>query len=154
MWAVRSLRSPGALSAPAVTGVMNLRFMSMNESEVHEQIVANIELINASFEFWITGTFAVLVACHFAAEKISPYLYRLIALLYSLLTLTTLLRLFNGTYAAAEYIQRLSELGLPPYPNTIVGAAGPVAHFFMIVIGFFGTLIFAKKSAVSDESNT
>ena len=126
----------------------------MNESEIHDQIVANIELINASFEFWITGTFAILVACHFAAEKISPYLYRLIVFLYSLLTIATLLRLFNGSYAAAEYIQRLSDLGLPAYPNTRFGIVGPVAHFLMITVGFIGTLVFAKKGTRSGEKDT
>ena len=126
----------------------------MNESQIHTQIVANIELMNASFEFWLTGTFAVLVACHFAAEKISVYLYRMILLLYSLITLATLLRFYNGTYAAIEYAQRLTESGFAPYPNSPAGMAGPVIYLIMIFVGFFGTVVFSKKSTLNNERNT
>jgi hypothetical protein len=41
-----------------------------------------LDAINSNFEFWLTATFALIIAFYFASEKISNLIYRIMLFLY------------------------------------------------------------------------
>jgi hypothetical protein len=112
----------------------------------YEIYFSNIELINASFEFWMTSTFAILVAFHFAGGNISRRLYQLASFLYLLLTVLFLVRMYVSLAQLVMIADQVAQLGLDQMmvpPNSLLS---PVLYIVIVVLGSVGTWLFMKSS--------
>jgi hypothetical protein len=58
--------------------------------------------IDSLFQFWMSGTFALIVACHTAAERLTKSYAVVLAALYSAFVVSILLRLHLSTQLLAE----------------------------------------------------
>ena len=58
--------------------------------------------IDSLFQFWMSGTFALIVACHIAAERLTKSYAIVLAALYSAFVVSILLRLHLTTQILAD----------------------------------------------------
>lgn len=114
-------------------------------------------VIDAQFQFWLTITFAVLVAQFVAGKRLGTTARIAIASLYACAVVVLVSR---GYYAAAEanmLRQELQRVGVPLItPNVTL-----VARLVLLSLGTMGTLVFlltdwlgnARGGAVSEQQD-
>ena len=56
----------------------------MNIAELYDVFYAALEVLDRLFEFWLTGSFALLIATYFIGEKMNRTMYWLICIGYCL----------------------------------------------------------------------
>ena len=117
----------------------------MNQNEYWEHVVKSIELMNTSFEFWMTATFAVLVAVHFMRKEIDAWLYRTAALMYSLLTFLFLVRWWTSVATIMRLGEQMTAAGFEMYPAPPGAILSPFVYLAIVLIGFTAVIGYMKK---------
>ena len=99
-----------------------------------------IEAVDRLYEFWLTGTFALIVASHFTAERMTNRLFALLLITYISFASTMMFRYLvtNESMLAALEVVRETGSG----PDTTFGQAAswsiPVSFF----VGTFGAIFY------------
>ena len=109
----------------------------MTEYELHDLIYEVISMAENNFEFWLTGSFAVLVAGYYTFSNLTVGLRRRLLILYGLISLVFLTRWIDAAFIIGEYYTDLEEQGLPGYPYTI---GTGIAYLFQTGLMIFGTI--------------
>ena len=102
----------------------------MTEAELHELILISAEQIDASFEFWLTISFGVLVAVHVTKGAIGPRLKALICTLYVSASLVAILLTMGDKAQIAFYAEQLER----PFPGFAVSASSDMIRMIVYVI--------------------
>jgi hypothetical protein len=108
----------------------------MTAIELYELQVGLIALGNANIEFWLTATFAVVIAFHFLSGKITKSLYWVSTGLYLYSSLFFLLRFTNVGISFQSFQTLLVSLGYEPYPGGLADMLGLMTY----VLYIFGTI--------------
>ena len=118
----------------------------MYSSEVIELmnlVLAREQNIDVQVQFWLTTTFATIVAAFAGREHLSQKLRHIVATLYLLATLTFVSRWYYDAVAILSYASQISEL--------VKGASPPivtiVSRVLLITCGTLGTIYFIYFSA-------
>ena len=118
----------------------------MNEFEIAQMLGVALETINANFQFWLSGSFAVLLAFFFAGEKIVGYVKWTLIALYTASTVLFSLRLFIAGAQSQHFVQLLQDMNsdalLTPNINTFIG----FLYAFIICTGTIATIYFGLNS--------
>jgi hypothetical protein len=112
----------------------------MSIGELYELFYIVLEAGDRVFQFWLSASFAVVVATFFAAERLSKRMYQLITVAYVLVS-------FNMAYRYVINVVRLVEIRADlieqeawyEVPATLPAGIAQVAIF---AVGFSGTLYF------------
>jgi len=121
--------------------------MSMEPSEIYGVMVGVIELMNSNIEFWLTLTFATIMAFHFALSSITLGLYRLVVGLYALASALFIVRAGHAFRQFDQFNQRLIEAGFPPYPSDpIIGWPIFVATFVLMIGGTLACITYMLRT--------
>jgi hypothetical protein len=100
----------------------------MEPSAVIELVAGEVDQMDAVFEFWLAGTFAVIVAIHAVRESLNPRLKLLMAGLYATLTLIALLHTIGDSLQITYLNSFLQESA-----NEYVGAGGFAGALAMLL---------------------
>lgn len=103
----------------------------MSESELHELIAMHVAQIDASFEFWLTISFAVLMAIHITGNSMKAALKRLLCCLYVAASLISIFLTLGDMIQAGEFVQQLDE----PPSATPFNAIAQGSRLVLYVIG-------------------
>ena len=116
----------------------------MSVPELYEIFYAQLDLMDRTYEFWLSATFAVVVASHFMAGSLSRRLAAFIALVYSLFSFAVALRWMSATRRFGVVRQQLISSGEVHdlESGTIVG----ILLALTFAAGFVGTLAFIWSS--------
>jgi len=117
----------------------------MSEFELHQLLYEAIAEGRAHFDWWLTVSFATLVAGHYTFANLTRSVQYVVLTLYSLVSIALILRWNDARLVIIEYITQLIEMDAYVPFNT--GAALP-ATVLQAGIMFFGTLaivIFAVR---------
>lgn len=128
----------------------------MTEYELHQMIAQSIDTLHSLNEFWLTISFAVVVAVTYA-PKVLTRVYTAI-LFYGYLAAATsfILARFNVAYVVTKYVQQLQGAGYdtPPHANPIA-LVSTVGIYLIMVVGTIAILYYIKKTTKnSGHSNT
>ena len=103
-----------------------------------------IEAQDRLYEFWLTGTFAVIIAAHFTSERMSKQLFALLIITYISFAVATMLR-FLATNArlsdAQDLIREIDPGAINPF-GAFAGASIPISF----LIGTVGTILYLVSS--------
>lgn len=91
----------------------------MDAAEHYNTMISVVELMNANIEFWLTATFAVAIAFHFASNSISTRIYWLVVALYVSASAISILRFIHGANQFVAFDQMLVDAGHQPYPTSL-----------------------------------
>ena len=105
----------------------------MTEAELHELILISAEQIDASFEFWLTISFGVLVAVHVAKGAIGQRLKILICALYISASMIAVLLTLGDKAQIAGYAEQL-ENSFPGYLVSATSDAIRLVVYFVTTI--------------------
>ena len=123
------------------------------------QIALEIDWVNAFYSmmglwdmtlnFWLTATFAIIVAVHVLGDGVTARLRWLILMLYSFFSAFTLSRSL-AIGVQSEYIEsRLKELGIDLVTQESIILLSDLLLLTLFLIGTIGTLVFVYTSGRS-----
>ena len=105
-------------------------------------------VIDSQFQFWITITFAVIVASFVAGKRLSRRSRLVIAVLYSFAVMIPASRWWYVTADAAVFRDALSEIGVAlDFP-----AFTAITRFIIFMLGTSATLIFLLTNWFHDNT--
>ncbi len=111
----------------------------MSASEFYELVLLIEASIDAQFEFWLTVTFATVVATFIADEKLTRTLRLVIAVSYVLATAVIASRWFYETSKILELSSTLENEQFNAFPVPVVTI---VARVLLVAGGSLATLYF------------
>lgn len=85
----------------------------MTESEFLSMLYLTNDAINSNFEFWLTGTFAVLIAFFFAGDRIFGYVKWTMLFIYLFGTLSVSLKALISVRRGFVVASQLTEMNSP-----------------------------------------
>ena len=127
----------------------------MSEAEMIEMMYESLNYADRNFEFWISASFAVILAFHFSAKNLTPLMFRLITFLYCSATVLFVARWAVAAVQYASLRQQLIEMNtsLALSANVMEGVI-TVAYFVVIVLGTAGTIYFGRRAMASSKEST
>ena len=96
--------------------------------------------MDAQFQYWLSVSFAVLVAAFIAGERLTFRWRAWVAFLYLLVSVLFALRFAGAAMHATEMTEELVRRGVPT-PNDLATIAG-LLRSSIFVLGFFTTMLF------------
>lgn len=109
----------------------------MTIAEQYQLLYAILETLDRLFEFWLSASFAVVVAAHFMIGNLSRYLAIFVSLSYTLFSFTLVFRFrSNGTLFGDV---RDSLIAAGETLNLDASNFGGLLLFLTFVVGFLGT---------------
>ena len=126
----------------------------MSEAEIIEMMYESLSYADRNFQFWISASFAVILAFHFSSSKLSNLMYRLITFLYCSATILFVGRWFVAAMQYASFRQQLLDMGTSmQVSGNAMEMVITVAYASVIVLGTVGTVYFGRRT-MSEAGNT
>ena len=116
----------------------------MTEYELVQSLFSGIETYDSGFEFWLTGTFAVIVACHLGQDILDKWYALFLATLYTMFSLNMLFRSMLAGELIVRYREQLQQLSITS--ETWLSSGNVVLASITFIVGFFGTLFFIIRT--------
>jgi hypothetical protein len=119
----------------------------MSESAIIEMMYESLGYADRNFEFWISASFAVILAFHFSGDRLTTLMYRLITFLYCSATILFVSRWSLAAMQYASFRQQLLDMGssIKVSGNVMEGII-TLAYLMVIVLGTIGTIYFGRKT--------
>ena len=113
--------------------------MELSYFEILQMVDATINRLESVFQFWLSATFAAIVASHLAGEKLTKLYAGVLTSIYLVFTFSVVVRMVAWRSSVEQYLLRASE---------IRGAAGGAATFDLINISLWATIILGTIATV------
>ena len=125
----------------------------MAESEIIELMYESLSYADRNFEFWISASFAVILAFHFTGAGLSRLMYRLVTFLYCS---ATVLFVSRWAVAAMQYASFRQDIQAMDSSFRVSGGVMEgvitLAYVVVILLGTAGTLYFGHRSMQASEA--
>jgi hypothetical protein len=112
----------------------------LSNAEIAELILLARSSMDTQFQYWISVTFAVVVAGFVAGDRLSQGLRYVVATLYVLASLVLVQRFYFTALSTAELGNRLVESGDPIFPP--VGLSIQIPRVAVFALGTIAALYF------------
>lgn len=109
----------------------------MTIAEQYQLLYAILETLDRLFEFWLSASFAVVVAAHFMTGNLSRYLAIFMSLSYTLFSFTLVFRFRSNGTLFGDIRESLIAAG--ETVNLDASNFGGLLLFLTFVVGFLGT---------------
>ena len=107
----------------------------MNEAAIRELLLMHVDQLDSAFEFWLTASFAVLIAIHMTKQTLSHNIKVLICLLYVSTSLIAVLLTIGDVLQIAEFTAQIDSSG------DIAGAVpNSLAMILRFIVYLMGTI--------------
>jgi hypothetical protein len=110
-------------------------------SDVLDHFYAGLTLIDSMLQFWVSITFAVIVAVHFVGDRLGRQMYLLLTGLYALVSVVSLARYIGAAIQIAHYLKMLTAEREWPVPFAVSAVSG-FGTGLLLIFGSVGTLYF------------
>lgn len=115
----------------------------MSEAELLQLFLAASQALDSNFEFWITASFALLVASHFTNVKIPMPMFAIVLGLYISGSLLFTVRLYTMGRTVTSIRDQLESIGaetaiISAMENTLVAGL----YFLVVLVGTVATALF------------
>ena len=125
----------------------------MREELTNEELILLYDVVtgsvNAQFEFWLTITFAVIIASYLAGHRLSRPLQYLMTALYTAVSVLLYLMLLS----AVQFSQQFDELNVGASSEDSVILAIVVLRTSVWLLGTIATIVFIFKGHKGDAGN-
>jgi len=122
---------------------------NLSTAELAELYLIMEEAINTQFEYWITITFAVVVASFVAGRRFNRRLRFALALLYGLSTVVLVSRLGYNALDAADFREALLASGVTlRTPSVTI-----ISRITLFLLGTSAALVFLLSETPLNESD-
>jgi hypothetical protein len=122
---------------------------SITSAELIELVLLQREAFDTQFQFWITATFAVIVASFAAGRRLSAKYRWVVALLYMLTTFMIFARWVHDAREMGLLLSEIQQRGIP-YTGPRVFAATKAV---LMIFGTVTALVFLRQDSKSDRDS-
>jgi ABC-type transport system involved in cytochrome c biogenesis permease subunit len=116
-------------------------------AELVELFYIRESVIDTQFQYWITITFAVIVAAFVAKKHLSKRLRSVVALLYLLATVVLISRWYYAAMDVGQLLGQLQELGV----STNLPWVTIISRVLLVALGTSAALIFLLSEKLRGE---
>ncbi|MFN3232484.1 MAG: hypothetical protein ACE363_10030 [Alphaproteobacteria bacterium] len=116
----------------------------MSDAEMTELLIAAAGLADSTFEYWVSATFALVIAAHYVGTSLPRHMKGFLALMYVLVTALLIYRYTLSSDIALGLGNKLNENGMLLVSQEIRDFT-PIFYFVryaIFVIGSLGALYF------------
>jgi hypothetical protein len=134
-------------SAPLQTFGEFIGLDSLSTSEILQLIIEHEQFIDSQVEFWLTVTFATIVASFVGSSALTKTMRRIATVLYLVASVLFVSRMIYEGQDLIGYLDVLEPRGVliePPYITVI-------ARSILIILGVLATVYFINFSQWKDE---
>jgi hypothetical protein len=125
----------------------------MGEELTNEELIQLYDVVtgsvNAQFEFWLTITFAVIIASYLAGHRLARSLQYLMATLYTAVSVLLYLMLLG----AVQFSLQFAVLNVGAYSESSLVLAIVVLRTSVWILGTIATIVFIFKGHKDKASN-
>ena len=127
----------------------------MTEYELGQTFIEYINTLNQLSEFWLSISFAVVVAATYAPERLERKFFTLIWVGYLAASIIVFLNRINLSLMLFAFISENTKAGAAPPPiNPIIGPMAGGGNFLLMLLGTVGVVYYVrnieKKRAASN----
>lgn len=112
----------------------------MTESDYYMLLLEHINLYNATFEFWLSITFAFIAVFHFASDALTNKFLKFLMVLYIAASVLFIARFANRVLHFSAIYRTMEENAVPPPPWNYDFAFGFIILAGMLVLMICGTI--------------
>ena len=123
----------------------------MTEFEIRQLMYEEIQIAVGEFEFWVTASFAVIVAGYYAFKHLEPKLQKTVKWLYIATAAVFIVRWFVSIYKMYEYNIALTELGVD-VGLQLGQAFSTLLQSSLMIFGTFAVVSFLKRVSEFNDS--
>ena len=113
--------------------------MELSYFETLQMINLTIDRLESVFEFWLSATFAAIVASHLAGEKLTKVYAGMLTSLYLIFTFSVIVRSLTWVGALERYTELLV---------TMRGGLGESTPFSLVNVSIWATMILGTLATV------
>lgn len=115
----------------------------MSEAELIELFLESSQVLDSNFEFWLTASFALIVASYFLSEKLPLSVFLLAMFLYVISTLLFMLRGMATGSTLTSILEQLHALNTETaLISTDANLLVALLYFVIMVVGTASTIAF------------
>ena len=107
--------------------------------ELLQMVDSTVGRLESVFQFWLSATFAAIVASHLASDKLTKMYASALVCLYLVFTFSVVVRVAAWRTTLEQYLQRLAELR---------GEPGGAAVFDLINYSLWATIMLGSLLTV------
>ena len=105
----------------------------MSEAEIRELLLMHVDQLDSAFEFWLTASFAVLIAIHMTKQALSHNIRILICMLYLSTSFVAILLTIGDVFQIIEFTIEIDPDG--SIPGAIPNFIALILRFVVYVVG-------------------
>jgi hypothetical protein len=105
----------------------------MSEAEIRELLLMHVDQLDSAFEFWLTASFAVVIAIHMTRQALSHNIRILICMLYLSTSLVAILLTIGDVSQIVVFTQEIDPGG--SLPGAISNFAALILRFVVYLVG-------------------
>jgi len=120
---------------------------NVSVSEILQLMIEHEQLIDSQLEFWLTVTFATIVASFVGKSALTKTMRRIITGLYLIASVVFVSRMFYEAQDLLGYMNLLEARGVLFNIPYVTG----IARYILIILGVSATVYFVNFSQKKDE---
>ncbi len=118
----------------------------MTEYEIRLTFIEYLNTMNQLTEFWLTISFAVVVAATYAPGRLERKFFTLIWIGYLAASVVLILNRINLTLMAASLVSSNIDAGAPTHTfNPVIGSIAGGGNFLLMIIGTVGVIYYVRN---------
>jgi hypothetical protein len=125
--------------------------VGVSDAELQELTLLSAELMDAQFQYWMSVSFAVIVAVFVAGERLTDRFRLLIAILYTAVSFLFLARLLGSAFHFQILLAAGLDRGLPNINPGNTGIAGPM-RYAILIVGGCTTIWFTLRGQIGERA--
>ncbi len=118
----------------------------MNEFELGQTFIEYLNTLNQLSEFWLSISFAVLVAATYAPERLERKFFTLIWVGYLAASIIIFINRINLSLMLNAFIYEYAKAGAPPpFIQPAMGIMAGGGNFLLMIFGTAGVVYYVRK---------
>jgi hypothetical protein len=125
--------------------------MELSYFEILQMVDSTINRLESVFQFWLSATFAAIVASHLAGEKLTKLYAGVLTSIYLVFTFSVAVRITAWRSSLEQYLLRASEVRGDAGDSAVFGLIN-MSLWATIILGTIATVVFIWHSYRSQSS--
>lgn len=125
--------------------------MELSYFEILQMVDSTINRLESVFQFWLSATFAAIVASHLAGEKLTKLYAAALTSIYLVFTFSVAVRITAWRGSLEQYLLRASEIRGDAGGSAVFGLIN-MSLWATIILGTIATVVFIWQSYRSQGS--
>ena len=125
----------------------------MKEADLLNSCFSAVAAVRSNFEFWLSSTFALVIAFHFVGVRMSLYFRFLLVIIYFGSALLLLINWLNAGLLAVSLVGQIESISPHINVRPIGGFLAPQLNFALMILGTIASTYYALTAHREGRAN-